>query len=279
VREEREGETTSIFESEEMTEQLQCSSSSTRGGWKLFSLLIFAYILLNSTVVVSAKWGETAQKKEGAKPPPNDIDRHDEPSSEDATARNSGGITRQKRGGPTTETSLEKKGVGVEDFVELSDGLWDVANKGRVRKLGVEPIDGNTYYFMDYAALLEHLHPAEEEEEEKGHQPLIFLPYYGEVLRFSLQDSGTMPPSLQAKYPEIKSYSGRSTDKEHPATTTVDINPAGLHAQIHGLRGTYYIDPVRGAKSAMKEGLTLHHGYSVRPDAKDIGKSDNPLKH
>mmetsp|Transcript_32287 Transcript_32287/g.45037 ORF Transcript_32287/g.45037 Transcript_32287/m.45037 type:complete len:274 (+) Transcript_32287:121-942(+) len=256
------------------------SSSSIQGGWKLFSLLIFAYILLNSTVLVSAKWGETAKKSEVAKPPASNVQDQSQPAAEDVSVRSS--RTRAKGGEPRTDDQERKEG-GIEDFVEQTDGLWDVANEGRVRKLGVEPLDGNTYYFMDYAAMLEHLHPAEqqevEEEDEEDHEALIFLPYYSEVLRFSLQDSGTMPPSLQAKYPEIKSYSGRSTGGDHPATSTVDINPAGLHAQIHGLQGTYYIDPVRGAKSAIKEGLILHHGYSVRPDAKEIGKNDNPLKH
>ena len=67
-------------------------------------------------------------------------------------------------------------------------------------------------------------------------------PEGGKYLRFALEEVAIMHPDLAAKYPEIKTYRGRSVD-DSGATLAFDITPAGMHAQIRTGQGAIYIDP------------------------------------
>ena len=68
------------------------------------------------------------------------------------------------------------------------------------------------------------------------------MPEGGKYLRFALEEVAIMHPDLAAKYPEIKTYRGRSVD-DPSATLALDITPAGMHAQIRTGQGAIYIDP------------------------------------
>jgi len=157
-----------------------------------------------------------------------------------------------------------------EDYVDRTAGLWDVATSGRVEKLGIEPLESSTYYFLDHDAFLKQVTEADQQA------PTVVLPYFENVLSFSLADSGEQSQAISDKYPGIKSFSGKVNEGDIKATAMVDINPAGIHAQIHGPSGSFYIDPVRGAKSAAWEGLMLHRGYTPEGSAK--GFNDNPMR-
>ncbi|GAB4396878.1 MAG: zinc-dependent metalloprotease family protein [Microscillaceae bacterium] len=51
-----------------------------------------------------------------------------------------------------------------------------------------------------------------------------------------------LSPALAQKLPQVRTYAGRATD--HPGTTLrLDWTPQGLHAQVIGPEGTFFIDP------------------------------------
>jgi len=164
------------------------------------------------------------------------------------------------------KSKVEIKSLG--DLDQTSRNMWAHVSNDRVRKLGLEPEQGKVYFLL-YHKLAVELATKESQ---------IPLPYQENIVRFGLKDSGTMPLSLQKKYPEIRSYIGKSLDAKITASATVDINPAGLHAQIHGLHGDFYLDPVRGAKTVLQEGLILHFAYSKKSVGSGKGIRDNPLR-
>lgn len=59
---------------------------------------------------------------------------------------------------------------------------------------------------------------------------------------FELIESPVMSAALQAKFPEIRSYRGRSVN-DPSLTMRMDVSPLGLHAQILGAEGTVIVDP------------------------------------
>jgi hypothetical protein len=58
-----------------------------------------------------------------------------------------------------------------------------------------------------------------------------------------------MAPALAAKYPEIKTYSGRGID-DPAATLPFDVSPSGLHGQVLSPTGAYYVEPLSQADSS-----------------------------
>lgn len=64
----------------------------------------------------------------------------------------------------------------------------------------------------------------------------------GSYHAFELVESSVMSAALQAKFPEIRSYRGRSLN-DPLLSMRMDVSPAGLHAQILGPEGTVVVDP------------------------------------
>lgn len=64
----------------------------------------------------------------------------------------------------------------------------------------------------------------------------------GSMTSFLLSDSGVMPPSLAARYPEIRSFVG--TD-ENGTQARVDISPLGLQATVYAHGGIWLVRPER----------------------------------
>ncbi len=99
---------------------------------------------------------------------------------------------------------------------------------------------------LNHAALRRHLADAASETARPTHRPAarITLPLPdGTEGEFDFVESPVMAPELAARYPEIKTYVGRSV--MHPAVTVrFDSTPAGFHAQILSSSGAVYIEPL-----------------------------------
>ncbi len=91
----------------------------------------------------------------------------------------------------------------------------------------------------------------------------------GGVERFRFVESPVLPPDLQAKFPDIRTYIGQGID--NPASTVhFDLTPLGFHAQVftpvkRGIRGTdsdfagaWYIDPV--SRGDVQHHVAYRHG-------------------
>lgn len=88
-------------------------------------------------------------------------------------------------------------------------------------------------YQCEYASLLSSLRSSTAELE---------LPTQQGFKTFFLENSNTMSEELAAKYPEIKSYKGKSRDGE--LTIRLDANAEGLFAEITGIETKQLISPL-----------------------------------
>lgn len=79
---------------------------------------------------------------------------------------------------------------------------------------------------------------------ESGNLPVLSLPLPGGGMgRFQLEETPVMHPDLQAKYPQIRTYTGRGLD-DATAVLKCDLTPWGFHAMVQSsFAGTFYIDP------------------------------------
>ena len=77
-----------------------------------------------------------------------------------------------------------------------------------------------------------------------GREPILELPMpNGGSARFRLVESPVMAPALQARYPDIRSYTGYGID-DPSALLKCDWTPGGFHGMLQSNRwGEVYIDP------------------------------------
>ncbi len=100
---------------------------------------------------------------------------------------------------------------------------------------------------MDVSALQSVLTLAPEQYSpaaESGNLPLLSLPLPdGSIGRFRLEETPVMHPDLQAKYPQIRTYTGRGVD-DPTAVLKCDFTPLGFHGMItSSTANTVFIDP------------------------------------
>lgn len=95
---------------------------------------------------------------------------------------------------------------------------------------------------LDFAQLQSILQKAPLEGTAPTRTEIVLPLPNGKMARFAILESPVMMPKLAARYPGIKSYSGKSLD-EQALGVRFDLGAGVLHAAIHTLEGTVYIDP------------------------------------
>jgi hypothetical protein len=90
---------------------------------------------------------------------------------------------------------------------------------------------------------LESLLQRAPREFTAGDAPIISLPMPdGSMLRFKIYDSPIMEAGLAARFPQIRTFSGKPLDGS-AVTTRFDWTPQGFHAILLTQRGTVLIEP------------------------------------
>ncbi len=88
---------------------------------------------------------------------------------------------------------------------------------------------------LDHAALQRHLAP----DSAGANEIALPLPEGG-YARFTLADSGTLPPELAARYPAIRSLIGTAADGTR---ARIDLSPIGLNAMVFAKDGIWLVRP------------------------------------
>ena len=99
------------------------------------------------------------------------------------------------------------------------------------------------YYQMDPAAMFTYLSDAPMEYSGKAGVELSLPSAYGGIQRYRIFESPVMEPGLAAKYPMIRTWSGKGID-DPTASMRLDITMWGFHAMIRSAKGIEFIDPV-----------------------------------
>lgn len=96
---------------------------------------------------------------------------------------------------------------------------------------------------LDVAGMENLLETMQEQTQENGGLVVTLPMPDGSDKRFRINETPVMAPALQAKYPEIRCYTGRGVD-DPTASLKCDLTPWGFHAMIISRQqGTIFIDP------------------------------------
>ena len=128
-----------------------------------------------------------------------------------------------------------------------SDGLWREINDAPLQQRPLQrPIVPNQYrtFNLDKTALKNMLQkaPMEFTEAARNNSLTITLPMPdGKFARFSVEESPIIEPALAAKYPDIKTYTGKGID-DPTATARFGISSEGFNSMILSTGGTILVD-------------------------------------
>lgn len=131
--------------------------------------------------------------------------------------------------------------------------------------------------FMDVLAMKDFLWSLPSEQAARANRsqmPVIELPTPdGGMAKFLVWESSIQEPALEAKFPDIKTFTGQGIDDPF-ATIRLDFGPNGFHGQVLTVNGSYYIDPYA-------RGVLNHYISYYRTDFRKSGKflcevPDNP---
>lgn len=138
--------------------------------------------------------------------------------------------------------------MGITQSAYAQVNLWEPVGKSELIPSGEQRIhpEKAEYYAVDFAALTTQLMQAPLEVWPRQQQrSMIFqLPVpEGGFRRFELMQSPVMAPALQAKYPQIRTFTGYGLDDPRE-TVKLDFTPHGFHAMVLRAGPSYAIDPV-----------------------------------
>ncbi len=131
----------------------------------------------------------------------------------------------------------------------FAQSIWTDAPESGIPAAGERRIQPSKFRSIriDVSALKAVLATAPERftpAAESGNLPILSLPLpNGGVGRFQLEETPVFHPDLQAKYTQIRSYTGRGLD-DPTALLKCDLTPLGFHGMIRsGTENTVFIDP------------------------------------
>ena len=148
-----------------------------------------------------------------------------------------------------------------------ADRFWSANNQDR----GSIPTDkavGRLTYPKEFKLFNLNLEPLRQEllsvvDRSPKHSTVITLPNANGILeQFEVYEASNFEPDLQAKFPEIRAYSGRGITDQH-ATLKLSISPQGIQTMVFRTdRENEFIEPYSND----------HRVYSVYRSHRDKGK-------
>ncbi len=162
---------------------------------------------------------------------------------------------------------------------------WSDVSKASVSVGGRRDIVPNVYRVLrlDLPALWERIRQAPLEFTEAARQNPVTLELPlpgGGFARFNIQDSPIMEPGLAVRYPEIRTFSGNSVNRD-AWSVRLDITPQGLHAMMFTPSGIVFIDPYSNATTQFyicyyKQDLAFNESkrFSEEPVVDELGMAE-----
>lgn len=98
---------------------------------------------------------------------------------------------------------------------------------------------------LDFSALKQALQaaPAEYTAAAQASQVAVYLPMpEGQLEAFEVVETHNMHPNLAARYPQIRTYAGRSLERPH-VSARFEVTPLGFTAGIFTPNGRVYVEP------------------------------------
>ncbi|HEX7357001.1 MAG TPA: hypothetical protein VF270_04760, partial [Ignavibacteriaceae bacterium] len=128
-----------------------------------------------------------------------------------------------------------------------SQNLWQDIDQSQIVPVGQRYIIPQSYrtVTLDIEGMRNFLTdaPLEFSNESKSKSLVLSLPMPdGTMQKFSILESPVMASELAAKYPDIKTYTGKGIDDSY-ASVKLDLTMHGFHAMIFTAEGNIFIDP------------------------------------
>lgn len=140
--------------------------------------------------------------------------------------------------------------MGQQNF--FSDASESAANKVNTNRV-IVPVKYRVLA-LDLNRIQSFLGSVPEEKSiiyNRNAAPTLLLPMPdGRTASFHVWESSIQEPALQAKFPEIRTYTGQGISDPY-ATIRFDVTPRGFHAQVLTVNGSYYIDPYAMGNTAL----------------------------
>ncbi|HWN88654.1 MAG TPA: hypothetical protein VNM35_06315, partial [Chitinophagaceae bacterium] len=116
------------------------------------------------------------------------------------------------------------------------DKFWS-ANNGDRSNIPTDKAVGRLTYPKEFRLFNLNIEPLRQEllsvvDRSSKHSAVITLPNAnGELEQFELYEASNFEPDLQAKFPEIRAYSGKGITDQY-ATVKLSISPQGIQSMV-----------------------------------------------